>query len=81
MISVSSPIKVIKGQALANFIVECTHLPPIKEAHDKEWMLFVNRASSAKGCGGRDSIDFLRKGDLGVLPSVHLSQFKQCGRI
>jgi len=45
------PRKSIKAQALVDFIVECTHSPPIKEARNKEWMLFIDGASNAKECG------------------------------
>jgi len=47
------PRKAIKGQALANFIVECAHPPIMEEAWDKGWMLFVDRASNAKESGAR----------------------------
>jgi len=43
------PRKEIKGQALADFIVECTHSPVAKEVRVKELMLFVDGASNAKG--------------------------------
>ena len=45
------PRKAIKGQALADFIVEYTHLLAIEEVRVKEWMLFVDVASNAKGSG------------------------------
>lgn len=64
-------------KALADFIMECTHSPLIEEAHGKEWMLFVEGESSAKGCRGRDSVHFPRKGELRIHPSLHLSLFKQ----
>ncbi|XP_052206772.1 uncharacterized protein LOC127811099 [Diospyros lotus] len=43
------PRKAIKGQALADFIVECTHSPAIEKACSEAWMLFVDGASNAKG--------------------------------
>ncbi|XP_052185282.1 uncharacterized protein LOC127796919 [Diospyros lotus] len=45
------PRQAIKGQALADFIVECT---PSKEAKEKsitEWLLFVDGAASSQGSG------------------------------
>ena len=36
---------------LVDFIVECTHLMATEETGVKEWMLFVNGASNAKGSG------------------------------
>ncbi|XP_052189925.1 uncharacterized protein LOC127799739 [Diospyros lotus] len=45
------PRKAIKGQALADFIVECTHPPATEETRNNEWMLFVDGASNAKGSG------------------------------
>ena len=71
------PRRAIKRQALANFIVECTYSPPIEEVQGKDWMLFVDGASNAKRMWGRDSVDFPGKGDLGILPTLHLPQLKQ----
>ena len=45
------PRRAFKGQALADFIVECTHSPAAEEMGEKEWMLFVDGASNAKGSG------------------------------
>ncbi|XP_052189984.1 uncharacterized protein LOC127799805 [Diospyros lotus] len=45
------PRKAIKGQALANFIVECTHSHAAEKACPEAWMLFVDGASNAKGSG------------------------------
>ena len=45
------PRQAIKGQALADFIVECT---PSKEAEEKsetEWLLFVDGVASSQGSG------------------------------
>ncbi|XP_052171652.1 uncharacterized protein LOC127787632 [Diospyros lotus] len=45
------PRKAIKGQALADFIVECTRLLGAKEVCMNEWMLFVDGSSNTKGSG------------------------------
>ena len=45
------PRKAVKGQALVDFIMECTHFPIVEEVHGKEWMLFVDGASNAKRSG------------------------------
>ena len=46
------PRQAIKGQALADFIVECTHTQEdLKEENAEEWKLFVDGASSTQGSG------------------------------
>ncbi|XP_052197300.1 uncharacterized protein LOC127804473 [Diospyros lotus] len=46
-----SPRQAIKGQALADFIVECTPSKEAKEENITEWLLFVDGASSSQGNG------------------------------
>ena len=43
------PRQAIKGQALADFIMECTHFSNTGEDKQTEWLLFVNGASSSQG--------------------------------
>ena len=46
------PRQAIKGQALADFIVECTHTQEdLKEENAEEWKLFVDGASNTQGSG------------------------------
>ena len=47
----SEPRRAVKGQVLADLIVECAHSPAVEETGVKEWMLFVDGASNAKGSG------------------------------
>lgn len=44
------PRKAIKGQALADFIVEMTRPPPVETSSDI-WTLFVDGSSTQNGCG------------------------------
>lgn len=44
------PRKAIKGQALADFIVEMTRSPPVETSSDV-WTLFVDGLSTQNGCG------------------------------
>ncbi|XP_019197405.1 PREDICTED: uncharacterized protein LOC109191268 [Ipomoea nil] len=49
------PRPAIKGQALADFIVECTAREATEQARSEEeewWTLSTDGSSSAKGCGG-----------------------------
>ncbi|XP_031120352.1 uncharacterized protein LOC116023490 [Ipomoea triloba] len=46
---------IIKGQALADFIVECTARDATEQARSEEeewWTLFINGSSSSRACGG-----------------------------
>ena len=43
--------RAVKGQALADFKIECTHPLIVEDATCKEWMLFVDGVSNAKGSG------------------------------
>ncbi|XP_052176685.1 uncharacterized protein LOC127790989 [Diospyros lotus] len=45
------PRQAIKGQALVDFIVECTHSGKATENRQAEWLLFVDGASSSQGSG------------------------------
>ena len=45
------PRQAIKGQALTDFIVECTFGAPEEENKVPEWTLFVNGASNSQGSG------------------------------
>ena len=45
------PRQAIKGQALADFIVECTFGAPEEETKASQWTLFVDGASSSQGSG------------------------------
>ncbi|XP_052206746.1 uncharacterized protein LOC127811074 [Diospyros lotus] len=45
------PRQAIKGQALADFIVECTHSSKVGENKQAEWLLFVDGASGLQGSG------------------------------
>ncbi|XP_052197357.1 uncharacterized protein LOC127804524 [Diospyros lotus] len=45
------PRQAIKGQALADFIVECTHSSKVGENEQAVWLLFVDGASGSQGSG------------------------------
>ena len=45
------PRQVIKGQALADFIVECTPSEEVEEENGIKWLLFVDRAASSQESG------------------------------
>ena len=45
------PRQAIKGQALANFIVEYTSSKEAEEKSRAEWLLFVDGAASSQGSG------------------------------
>lgn len=45
------PRQAIKGQALADFIVECTAAGELEVESRSEWLMFVDGASSSQGNG------------------------------